>query len=303
MDKSFIKGHYYPDKAPLSSWIVIPVYGVLRQFGLTGSDHIANTPLTDASFYYRWLPVAFVGAFLCGTIPFVVLAWLVLRRILREAPGTNPVFLCMLPLYGSFVFAYSGVFIGHLLAGILLCGSYVLLKELKQPALCGLLLGLAVLAEFPAALAVPIWTVVIAWTDRRKLAPFIAGGLPCLVALFVYNHWITGSFVTMPYDYIADDAFAEMRTMYGLRLPQGDAAWGLLFSPYRGMLFYAPAFVAIAWAYVVTRRSRIITEDLRTPLAVLTIGYVAMISSYFVWWRRVGVRAAPPDTGRDAALL
>ena len=131
-----------------------------------------------------------MGAFLCGAIPFVALAWLVLRRVMKEAPGVNPVFVTMLPLYGLFVFAYSGVFIGHLLAGIFLCGSYALLKSHKQPALCGLLVGLAVLAEFPAALAVPVWLAAIARSHKRNLVPFIAGGVPCLVALLVQprNH-------------------------------------------------------------------------------------------------------------------
>ena len=30
MDKSFVGGHYYSDKAPLSTWLVLPVYGLLK---------------------------------------------------------------------------------------------------------------------------------------------------------------------------------------------------------------------------------------------------------------------------------
>ena len=147
MDKSFIDGHYYSDKAPLSTWLVLPVYGLLKQAGLPAAD----------IFYFKWLPVAFIGGVLCGTVPFVVLVWLIARRLEREDPSANVVLLSMLPLYGSFVAAYSGVFVGHLLAGILLTGSYALLKSERRPALCGFLVGLAVVAEYPAALALPVW--------------------------------------------------------------------------------------------------------------------------------------------------
>jgi hypothetical protein len=190
----------------------------------------------------------------------------------------------MLPLYGSFVFAYAGVFMSHVLAGALLCGSYILPERRRYPGASGLLLGLAILAEFPTALALPIWVVTLWRRDRRDLVPFVMGGVPCAVALLLYNHAITGSYVKMAYDYIADSAFSQMRSGYGINLPQPDAIWGLLFSTYRGMFFYAPALMVIAFGYLITRGSKIFREDLPTPLGVFTICYVLLISSYFVWW-------------------
>jgi hypothetical protein len=272
MDKSFVNGHYYSDKAPLSTWIVLPFYGLLRALHLTGT----NT--------FQWLPVALLGDILCGSLPFVVLLCLVLLRLVRQDPASNPVLLCMLPLYGSFVFAYSGVFMSHVLAGALLCGSYILLRQHRQAAACGLLLGLAVLAEFPTALAVPVWMVAIARGHRKDLIWFVVGGLPCALALLFYNHAITGSATSMPYAYIADSAFADMRTAYGIRFPQLEAVWGLLFSTYRGMFFYAPALIVIAITYLVARRSKVFSEDLLSPLGLLAACYLLLISSYFVWW-------------------
>ena len=273
MDKSFVGGHYYSDKAPLSTWLVLPVYGALKAAGLPAAD----------IFYFKWLPVAFIGAVLCGVLPFVALVWLVAKRLEAEQPGANIVLLAMLPLYGSFLGAYSGVFVGHLLAGILLTGSYVLLKAGRRPALCGLLVGLAVLAEYPAALALPIWAWFILRREPRALPRFILGGLPCAAALLLYNDAITGSFLTIPYAYEAHDAVAEMRSAYGVRLPSVVAAWGLLFPPFRGLFFYAPALVVAAYAYVTARRRQLVA-DLYSPLGLLTIGYLGLISSYFVWW-------------------
>jgi hypothetical protein len=273
MDKSFIDGHYYSDKAPLSTWLVLPVYGLLRQAGLPAAD----------IFYFKWLPVAFIGAVLCGTVPFVVLVWLIARRLEREAPSANAVLLSMLPLYGSFVAAYSGVFIGHLLAGILLTGSYALLTSGRRPGLCGFLVGLAVVAEHPVALALPVWTFFLLRRQPQALPRFVLGGLPCAAVLLLYNYAITGSPLTTPYAYEAHVAFAEMKSAYGMQLPSATALWGLLFSPFRGLLFYAPALAVAAYAYLTARR-RHLRPDAISPLGLLTIGYLAMISSYFVWW-------------------
>ena len=274
MDKSFVNGHYYSDKAPLTTWIVLPFYGVLKWL------HVAE----PAPGKPRWLPATLLGDFLCGTVPFVLLLWFILRKLTGEVAAEDAVLLCMMPLYGSFVFAYAGVFMSHVLAGVLLCASYILLLKRRFPALCGLLLGLAVLAEFPTALALPIWAWAIARRDRRELIPFVLGGLPCAVALLFYNHAITGTFTKMPYDFIADSTFSEMRSGYGINLPQLEAIWGLLFSTYRGMFFYAPALIIVAFTYLLTKGPRVFREAFSTPLGILSVCYILLISSYFMWW-------------------
>jgi hypothetical protein len=287
MDKSFVNGHYYSDKAPLTTWMVLPFYGAVKLL------HVPE-PAADK---IRWLTVLLLGDLICGTVPFVLLVWLVFRTLVRETSPRTAISLSMVPLYGSFVFAYAGVFMSHVLAGALLVGSYVLLKRRTHLILCGLLLGLAVLAEFPTALAVPIWAVAIvrgsratssesgsAVSNRRELVQFILGGIPCAVALLWYNHAITGSFIKMPYDYEVEAAFSDMRSGYGINLPQPAALWGLLFSTYRGMFVYAPALIVIAFAYLLTRGRKVFREAASTPLGVLAIAYLLLISSYFVWW-------------------
>jgi hypothetical protein len=286
MDKSFVNGHYYSDKAPLTTWMVVPFYGALK---------LLRVP-EPAADKVRWLTVLLLGDLICGTVPFVILVWLVFRALVRETSPKSAVLLSMLPLYGSFVFAYAGVFMSHVLAGTLLVGSYIFLKRRTHPTLCGLLLGLAVLAEFPTALALPIWAIAIlrhtdgsasrfgSTSTRRELAWFLLGGIPCALALLWYNHAITGSFVKMPYDYEVEAAFSDMRSGYGISLPQPSALWGLLFSTYRGLFFSAPALIIIAFSYVLARGSRVFRDAIFTPLGVLAIAYLVLISSYFVWW-------------------
>jgi hypothetical protein len=102
--------------------------------------------------------------------------------------------------------------------------------------------------------------------------------------LLFYNHAITGTFTKMPYDFIADSTFSEMRSGYGINLPQPEAIWGLLFSTYRGMFFYAPALTIVAFAYLLTKGPRIFREAFSTPLGILSLCYLLLISSYFMWW-------------------
>src|SRR3954463_14180522 len=51
MDKSFVNGHYYSDKAPLSTWVVLPFYGLLKIL------HLADAGPGKV----RWLPVTLLG--------------------------------------------------------------------------------------------------------------------------------------------------------------------------------------------------------------------------------------------------
>ena len=74
-----------------------------------------------------------------------------------------------------------------------------------------------------------------------------------------------------------------MKSAYGVRLPSVTALWGLLFSPFRGLLFYAPALAVAAYAYLTARRRQLLSDAV-SPLGLLTLGYLALISSYFVWW-------------------
>jgi hypothetical protein len=275
MDKSHVNGHYYSDKAPLSTWVVLPAYALLR------SLHFVNTGGETIKGY----PAALLlGDVLCGSIPFVWTLWLILRRVFKAHPQVNPALLCMLPLYGSFIFAYAGVFMSHVLSGLLLLGSYRLLKTGRQAFLCGLLLGLAVLAEFPTVLALPIWIWVMARSRRRDLGWFVLGGAPCALALAFYNHTITGSYFQMPYAFETERAFSEMRSAYGMGWPSLEAVWGLVFSSYRGLFFYAPALVYIAVRYFSVRGFKSVTEDVATPLGLLMVCYITLMSSYFVWW-------------------
>jgi hypothetical protein len=50
------------------------------------------------------------------------------------------------------------------------------------------------------------------------------------------------------------------------------------------LFFYAPALIIVAFAYLLTRGLRVFRDAFSTPLGVLSLCYVLLISSYFMWW-------------------
>src|SRR5262249_39350640 len=71
-DKSFVAGHYFSDKAPLSSYVVLPFYALYR--AVEGGPY---TPRDVEAANHLAEVVA-------AAVPFAIFAVLVLLRLLRE---------------------------------------------------------------------------------------------------------------------------------------------------------------------------------------------------------------------------
>ena len=95
-DKSLVNGHYYSDKAPLTTFLLVPVYAGMRLLGL---DELPGAFRTD--------PVFIAGDLLCGTLPFLFLVLVCFISIRDEKSSVSPVLLATVPLYGSFLFAFA----------------------------------------------------------------------------------------------------------------------------------------------------------------------------------------------------
>lgn len=275
IDKSFINGHYYSDKAPLSTFLVIPFYGVLHLFHLIPGTWIGP----------RHTAIV-LGDLICGTTPFVILITFLFLSLAKGASSMSPVLLSMLPIYSSFLFVYTGTYFGHLPAGLFLFLAYYFLHRKSRYALSGCLLGLGLLTEYLVGLAAPIWTVQILLTkdSRNKALRFFIGLCPgaCLAAL--YNKWITGSFLTPPYHYVSYPLFSDMKENYGFSFPHAGALWQLTLGPYRGLFLYSPLFAFLVYHLARSAVAHLNWKRLLThPGIVLCVVYLLFISSYYQW--------------------
>lgn len=297
-DKAFINEHYYTDKAPLSTFLVYPFYAIYKSFSATpdSADNINKHPI------YIWEAVGMkdgrdfllpnvnvplvLGSFLCGSLPFALLVTFIFGYIYKQASVFSPVLMAMLACYGTFLFALSGVYFGHLLSGLFLLTTYIFIKEGKNYFAAGLFTGLAFLSEYTTAIAGPIWLFLIFYNTRnlKKALLFCAGVIPSLLFILYYNKITTGNMFDLLYNHAALAAFSEMQKQLGFRMPSVEAMRGLLFSSYRGLFFYAPILLLIAF-YFAKKTFQYKWKSLTNNyLFLFAAVYFLVNSSYYMWW-------------------
>ncbi len=287
-DKAVVSGHYYSDKAPLPALVVAPFWWLFDRLGLIGGgDHGL---LTDGLLQF--------GGFVCGSLPLAViitLIWLSLCKV-NVAPRWRAA-LAMLPLYGSFLFVYSGSFYAHLPGACFLLLAVLAMKHERWSA-AGAGCGAAVLCEYTLAVIPLVFLASLVvrrnWTGTIRLA---SGGLLFLLILLAYNMATTGHATELLYAHEANYTF--MSKGFGFALPSLEALFGLMFSSYRGLLYYMPVLlVMLVWKM----RSIRAVKDLPCSAPVIAaLVNIFVVSAYAMWWG--GWAYGPRHLCAAAALL
>lgn len=274
-DYATINHHIVSDKAPLSSFLVVPAYWAWR--AAHGGPAKTRQKERDREIANHF------GVAIASAFPFGLFASMTLLRVRREGlPGKRAVPLAMAAAFGSCLTNYGASYFGHMLAAALFLGCYVLAIERERGfVFAGLLGGLSVLAEYPLGLLqVLIGFYLLTGPDRlRRVFLYGLGAGPCAIALLGYNRLVTGKYFDFPYNHVPEQ-WAAMRTAFGMRLPSPEALWELLFGQYRGLAFYAPALLLavplILRAFAGPRRRR-------NFVMLVMAAHVLLISSYFMW--------------------
>jgi hypothetical protein len=281
-DKALVDGHYYSEKAPLTSFLVLPFYFGLERVGLVPASPTGRAHL-----------VIFLGVLLCGALPFAIVITLAYRSIaITSIPSGIPrALLASLPFYGSFFFVYSGVFYGHWVAALLLLLSWFALQrgDAAGDAGAGAAIGLATLAEYTTLVALLPWAVHLLVSRQRPAHSLVwlgLGGIPCAGALLLYNYATTGSPFDFLYSHPVEAEFQPMAQQLGFRpfapWALAEALWGLVLSPFRGVVFFAPPALLMAALYVRSAGRR--PAAWLHPLSLLGISYLLLVGSYYMWW-------------------
>jgi len=277
-DKALVRGHYYSDKAPLSSWAAIPFYTLWA-------------PLVDHLHEEIRVKIAIsVGAYVCGTIPFLLGLLLTFRACRSSLASSRAALLVSLSFFGSFLFIYAGVYFGHMLAGIFLLAAYIQLKERERFFTAGLLLGVGFMAEYPLLLAAACWATQLAISRKELRGPIrlLLGFLPAVGIMALYNLAITGNVLDFPYSHVPHQEYAGIRTNFGLGAPQVSAIWGLTFGASRGLFLFSPVllwFAVLAWRALPREGTRQRLMRLLTdPLLGVGVVMVLFFASYYMWW-------------------
>lgn len=290
-DKAFFQGHYYSDKEPGSAFLGVPAYATMRFVRA-----ITHQPPPDETETIQVL------AFVECAIPTALLAMLLIR-FLRPLAGEGWALVVAAGFgLGTMAFPFATMYFGHATSTFFLFATFYLLRNPQgwpgrwRPALAGVCAGLAVLVDFSAAIGVAVLAVyALRHSLHRPLRPtlartlqaarplllYIAGGLPALALLLVYNKVSFGSAFSIGYSHEVNAGFAagQSQGILGVTAPHLSVLTTLLLGP-RGLLPFSP-WLALAPAGLWAARRRGLRWEVGV-CATVCGAYLVVNSGYYL---------------------
>lgn len=270
-DKALVQGRYYSDKAPLPTLFVLPFHWILVR---SGAVHIEE----DGSLNDGLLRL---GGFLCGSLPMallILLAWRTVRSTTGEK-AMNGAILAALPLFGSFLFVYSGSFYNHLPGALFIVLAAKSIDQ-RRGLVAGIWSGAAFLCESVLLLFPIVWMIQLGSQQRWREFGYVALGLiPGIIVACLHNLAVTGDPFTFPNAFAVN--YSAMHQQYGFGTWQPQAFFHLLLSDYRGLFFYMPFMVV---TLLVLPRSLQRKEFLHGPYVLPSLILIAAFLTHATWW-------------------
>jgi hypothetical protein len=254
----------YAAAAPGAAVLSAPFYALTRLF--------VGAPPDASNIRVSW----FVMRFFTATLPLLLLAYWLYRRDADE-------FSLAALIFASPVFLFSLLFFAHVLAAVLVYLAFRVLYDERNvyPTKCfwgGLIGGFALATEYAAAAAVVMFGLGLFFTERRFRSPrffwFMAGALPPLLLLAIYNSSLFGSPIPALY---APAAVTNVSAQSGFGFPWPQNILALLFSPSRGLFFFAPVLLLAVAAFFTSREG----GTLRHNIKILAVAVSILVVSGF----------------------
>lgn len=272
--------HYYSDKAPGSSLIGIPVYAVFKLLGGRGIIERIAPKLENSAFVstlyasgrgmvvenlYFFAALTFV-TFFTSVVPSALLAVLLYQFALERAKSAKIALIVALA-YGlaTPAFAYANNLYGHQLSAFLLFAAFFLayhaargVHSLLYSAIVGLLLGSALITEYPTALivgAIGLYAIY-KWRNVKMIALTCAAGAPPLLLMMAYNYAIFST--PLPVGYLYSPLYSEVHHigLISLTYPKLDIIFQLAVGTNRGLFLISPYLVLSIPGFILFARDR-----------------------------------------------
>jgi hypothetical protein len=322
-DIAWHDGHFYSVKPPGLVLATLPAYGVLRAVGAEGWAHDARVRAESGggvpwaarrlpTYNYGFdreralaareaivdtAPMTWALGLFGILVPALLLLMLVARLADRVAPDTGTAVALTLGT-ATLILPFSTLYFSHVLSALLGFAAFALVwreregpQRLRLLALAGLLAGLAVVCEYPlaiAAIVVGVYAITRrggSWAGRA--AAYGAGAIAGVAPLIAYQWWAFGSPLHTTYvGAVETTGFSGHDILglnddgvFGITAPRIGDALMLLFSG-RGLLTLAPVLVlAIAGIVAIHRGGR--RAEART-IAALALAYLVYNAGYWL---------------------
>jgi len=271
-DYALYHGRAYSDKAPGPAFLALPVALAMQPaLDLPASQHLLGQLAGSGKLSATLNPAgtginadklrAFVllvaSTIFASALPTALGALALYALLRRHTAGSAPAMLVTLA-YGlaTPLAAYGGNFYSHALVASLLIGAWAVTDLDFAPAravLAGLLLGWAMISEYPAALPAAIIALAAIWRWRRPnaLIWFTLGGLPPVLLMVIYDWRTFGTPLPIGYEHSALWQQQHQTGFLSITYPHAAALWGLLFGLYRGLFARAPWLLLALPGYVI----------------------------------------------------
>ncbi len=274
IDRAFKGGHWYTDKAPGVSLLLIPAVETSRAVDALAKPDDRAQPI----WLRKW---ALWGMRLWGGgIAFIVLAFLLGRVAEGLVEGTGAVTAAVFGV-GTMAGSLGPTVFGHLPDALALFTAYILATRAGRPRdwlWVGLLAGIGVLFEYPAGLAALILVIYAALRGGRWAAlATLAGGIPAVIVLGGYDWLAFGAPWRLSYHY-TDNMYtqAQQQGLFGVGIPTPRGIWTLLIDGH-GLLLVSPVLaVAVAGLVRFWHRQRLeaaVAGAIAALFLVYTAGY------------------------------
>lgn len=317
VDYAKVGDHYYSDKAPGTAFLGIPIYAAFRAvLNLPAvdqlTDRLANSEAFRATLRedgsgvlkqkVRFALAQVLLTFLTSAVPSALLGVLLFKLAVRMGASVG-IGLAIALGYGLLTpaFAYAGAFYGHqLVAALLFAAFYLAFPRLESGSpvsptwsagrllLIGLLLGYAVVTEYPAALIVIVLFEYTAFKlhRQRQLARMlwvIAPMAVCAAGLLLYNNAVFGGPFKLGYNNSELWMHEHSTGFMSLTFPHPAAVFGITFGVFRGLFVLSPLLLLAIPGFWVWARSR----ELRAEWVVALLATLSMFlfnASSIMWW-------------------
>jgi hypothetical protein len=306
-DYAYYRGHYYSDKAPGQSFLSVPIYAIykvflkiqpinnlletisqssafestLRENGtglLPGKIYFASA-LYFVTFFVVSLPAAGLGVLL-----YTILRYWMLSKASRF-------FLTLIYGLATPAFSYSGMLLSHQLVAFLLFLAFYLAFISKKESisqgrtfLIGLLLGWAVISEYPAVFIAFGIAIYLIWL-HRSITTLIWGTIGAFlpISLLMAYDWLIFESI-LPKGYLYSVNYHQLHDvgLVSITYPKLDALWGITFSPYRGLFFLSPILLFGVIGLFTWWRQRIFVPEM--ILCVWSIITLFLFNSSSIMW-------------------
>ena len=250
-DISWWHGHYYANKAPGLALATVPWYLVVKSVGLLHADPAATADFPRAMRAMPRRDLWLMGLW-GAVLPALLLLVLVRRLAERLAPGTGTAAAALLA-FVTLLAPFGGLFFSHAFSALLVFASFSVAAPAsgeRRAALAGLLAGLAVVVEYPdaiALLAIGAYLIILAGRRLRTAGAYAAGSLIGLAPLVAYGWWAFGNPLHLSYVGAVlvpgvtghDVLGANSIGFFGVQVPHVGRALGILAGG-KGLLAVSP---------------------------------------------------------------